>query len=665
MSSSVAASSRAQPTVELLFPPTWNCFGTPHLAPALLKASLESLGYPAVVRDVNQWVFDDFFCRRHVRRVIDELDFRILTCKDEGLEHGLLYQEMVVGRDLARFALPRIDRSRRRLSERGSSRDLAVFEFVSRAISALFFPTLWSVRQSSYETSLTHRSPTLVNALEMASMDDQNVFARYFRHTVLPRLSPDPQRIVGISVVCEGQLIPALTLARVLRRATPEVFIVLGGSEIPFLWEALPHAPGLFDLVDAVVAGPGEGPLHRIARSRAAGTSLLGIPNIRVRTDDGKVVGEWVESEKYSALPVPDFSDLRMQDYVPRVALPVRATPRCYWNRCSFCSRANARGVSYRSPQAEEVAFALQALVEGRRATHFDFVDETLPLSFLPRLADAIGARGLSITWQCLCRFDGELSFEELKRIRRSGCLYIRWGLESASPRVLRRMQKGTQLDRARRLLERSHAAGIWNHLFLIAGYPGETEEDFEATVNFVGATREAVDSIGLSGFLVERCSEVASHPERHHLRLVTEGTQEWFIKTLPVMQGGVSPVELARRKRRLHETLIGTHISANHLNPLPYSTLLHWLVQDGKDKVRRRQQRVVRRWLEHCRSLQGPTRSVRLSASVWLGEPNRIGLDGLLYSFRTAILPNSHTFLLIEKELVDALTRPHGIPLD
>ncbi len=63
-------------------------------------------------------------------------------------------------------------------------------------------------------------------------------------------------------------------------------------------------------------------------------------------------------------------------------------------------------------------------------------------------------------------------------------------------------MVKGTEVEHMSRILHDSTAAGIWNHTFFFFGFPGETIEDAQATVNFLYAHKDAYSFGGIGHVL-------------------------------------------------------------------------------------------------------------------------------------------------------------------
>jgi hypothetical protein len=85
------------------------------------------------------------------------------------------------------------------------------------------------------------------------------------------------------------------------------------------------------------------------------------------------------------------------------------------------------------------------------------------------------------------------------------------------------RMVKGTHLEVIRRILPASTAAGIWNHTFFFFGFPGETLEDAQETVNFLYEQADYINSAALGTFFLERYAPALAHPEAFGITRVIE----------------------------------------------------------------------------------------------------------------------------------------------
>ena len=158
----------------------------------------------------------------------------------------------------------------------------------------------------------------------------------------------------------------------------------------------------------------------------------------------------------------------------------------------------------------------MKALTEKWGARRFFFCDEAVSPRVLKKLPALLLEQGAAYDWTGAARFEPSLDAVTLQRLARSGCRMLMFGLESASPRVLERMDKGISLDVARRILREGAEAGIWNHIFFFFGFPGETAEEAQETLRFFRENSAHIHSICSGTFMLERHSRVAADPQRY-----------------------------------------------------------------------------------------------------------------------------------------------------
>jgi radical SAM superfamily enzyme YgiQ (UPF0313 family) len=119
--------------------------------------------------------------------------------------------------------------------------------------------------------------------------------------------------------------------------------------------------------------------------------------------------------------------------------------------------------------------------------THFQFADELLMASEArtAEVCEAILNADLRIKWDC----NGRLNFAKpdlLALMRRAGCEYVNYGIESLNQTRLNEMGKGLTVDRIHDGVEATLAAGLSPGLNLLWGFPGDTREDLDRAVNFL-----------------------------------------------------------------------------------------------------------------------------------------------------------------------------------
>jgi radical SAM superfamily enzyme YgiQ (UPF0313 family) len=112
--------------------------------------------------------------------------------------------------------------------------------------------------------------------------------------------------------------------------------------------------------------------------------------------------------------------------------------------------------------------------------------------------------------------------------MRKAGCVYLGFGLESASPGMLRKMHKRVDLYEVANILKETVSNNIHAHLFLIAGYPGETGSDFQMTLDFLRANRDWISSISVSKFALLEGSIMFSRPDRYNITVKSIEGRYW-----------------------------------------------------------------------------------------------------------------------------------------
>jgi radical SAM superfamily enzyme YgiQ (UPF0313 family) len=163
--------------------------------------------------------------------------------------------------------------------------------------------------------------------------------------------------------------------------------------------------------------------------------------------------------------------------------LPVLSSRGCRWH-CSFCYRMRP-GFHERSIEAiiDEVKF-LHDIIQ---INHFQFSDELLMSSEkrTEAICQAILELPFKIKWDC----NGRLNFAKaslLSLMRKSGCEYVNYGIESLNQDLLNHMHKGLTLDQIESGVVESLKSGLSPGLNLIWGFPGDSLENLTKAVQFI-----------------------------------------------------------------------------------------------------------------------------------------------------------------------------------
>ncbi|MFH0861890.1 MAG: radical SAM protein [Candidatus Altiarchaeota archaeon] len=158
---------------------------------------------------------------------------------------------------------------------------------------------------------------------------------------------------------------------------------------------------------------------------------------------------------------------------------PYRCT-FCSWPQMLYSNKVRFRGVKRVLDEMQEVIAK-----HGLREIFFDDHTFTCDRQWLMDFCSGIKERGIRVVWSCNGRVDN-VDLELLKTMKSSGCRLIKFGVESASPKTLERIQKGYTVEQVRAGFKAAKEAGIMRHGTVMIGYPWENREDMRKTIEFV-----------------------------------------------------------------------------------------------------------------------------------------------------------------------------------
>jgi anaerobic magnesium-protoporphyrin IX monomethyl ester cyclase len=505
--------------VMLLFPPNWTP-SMPHLALPTLTAYLRRAGIEVIQRDLNAEVFDHILTQAHLAEVLDRL------ARLRPRLGGPPPVELTWARGNGVRLMVAVEGAKATIRSEAfydGDRSLPAFETVLGALrlaSLPYYPA--TLELQTYNPAYRPDSSRAI----LRAVDDRerNMFVDLFEELVLPDLIREDPDVVGISIPCVNQIIAAMTLARLVKRAGLRAHVTIGGPMVSIWREQLPQVPAMFDLFDSAVVFDGEEPLLQLCGRLAQGESLDSVPNLIFRAGSEIRTTLRQEPAKIAEVPAPDFTGLPLDRYLaPELALPLAMARGCYFGKCAFCNVGYGEAEAFSQLRSEPLLDQMLTLGERYHSRRIFFVDEAMPPRLMRAIAPRLSDLGVPLRWGGCMRFERTLNRDFLELSARGGCSMILFGLETASERMMEHMVKGTRLDNVRRILEESHAAGIWNHTFFFFGFPGETLDDAQETVNFVYENGDRINSASMGTFLLERYAPAHTFPKAFGITRVVE----------------------------------------------------------------------------------------------------------------------------------------------
>jgi radical SAM superfamily enzyme YgiQ (UPF0313 family) len=307
---------------------------------------------------------------------------------------------------------------------------------------------------------------------------------------LLRRERPD---LVGVSAFTFNRH-EAMRVAALARAANPGCLVVAGGPHATHMPE---HLLENYPCLDLVVRGEGEETFLAIAREAAAGRLRTGMappPHLSgVTGRDGGAVRATPDRpvlQDLDRLPHPS-EDPRTLGIDAESQFEFIITSRGCPAACTFCSSPEFWGRALRFRSAAHMLDEVRLLRERHGVVYLSVRDDTFTanrgrvLDFCRGLVEA----RLDLLWDCQSRVN-IVDEERLVWMRRAGCTHIQYGVESGSPRMLERLNKGIRLDEIRRAAALTRRVGLGLSVYLITGIPGETDADLESTVRLIEEIR-------------------------------------------------------------------------------------------------------------------------------------------------------------------------------
>lgn len=404
----------------------------------------------------------------------------------------------------------------------------------------------------------------------------RNDFLDSFADRLLAGKDIEPAQVVGISAGGDFSFLEmqsAVVIGAHIKRHYGKP-IVLGGNNLDYLMQFHDAFHSWWSAVithfDAAVTGPGEDVfvdlVGKLARERTQ------LPMARPAPSPGvaRLLGDTVLRAPDAAhrILAPDFDGLRLDDYHNFVRDRPTASPRKQeademWNRMQLyqfpaylswlANETNAQqagqGVSgrlvmpyvfnYNCPY--NCAFCTESLerVKLVHATVDDIVEDMAGLAgkyqtpyfylfnnyfnlvngFVEEFASRVILNGVQLHWSDCARFNS-LTYERLALMAESGCRKLTFGLETASTKMLKIIDKRVKLAEAERVLGWCKEVGIWADLEIITGLPHEDEDTFAETTDFLERNAANINYFNVNRYFVAPKSLMGAKPEAYGMTL-------------------------------------------------------------------------------------------------------------------------------------------------
>jgi radical SAM superfamily enzyme YgiQ (UPF0313 family) len=390
-----------------------------------------------------------------------------------------------------------------------------------------------------YAESLAQSQPTF-EPLAEALAAPLNLVDRTLRDLALEAVARHAPDLVLVSVPFPGNVYAAFRIAQAIKAQHPRIVTALGGGFVNTELRELSE-PRVFDYFDYVTLDDGERPLLALLEHlREQGKTQRGEERL-VRTfvrcgDAVRYIDAGEPDIPYAEAGTPTWDGLPLDRYLSILDLlnpmhrlwsdgrwnKLTVAHGCYWKKCSFCDVSLDYISRYDALAAATLVDRIEAIIAETGQTGFHFVDEAAPPKALKAMAEELHRRNRAISWWGNIRFEKSFTPALCRQLADSGCIAVSGGLEVASDRLLKLMQKGVSVEQVARVTHAFSDAGILVHAYLMYGFPTQTLHDTVDALEYVRQLFAAgcIQSGFFHRFVCTVHSPVGQHPEEYGVAL-------------------------------------------------------------------------------------------------------------------------------------------------
>jgi len=300
--------------------------------------------------------------------------------------------------------------------------------------------------------------------------------------------------IVGIQCMYTAYANDAYDVAKIVKEINNKALVVMGGAHASSCPESVLEC--LY--VDIVVIGEGEEAFIKIVERHKNGQSVSDIQGTAVRLDSRFFINpSRPYIEDIDTIPFPARHLLPLERYIEKVKKSISnmrpstfvITSRgCPYN-CRFCSIKSVWGRSWRYHSPKRVVEEIEYVVKEYRVREIHFIDDNVSAKIdrLIAICDELIGRKIDIKWATPNGIAiWTLNRTALDKMKKSGCYRLTFGIETGCEKTQEYIRKQhASFGKMNEIINYANKLGIWTIATFIIGFPNETKEDVEKTIQF------------------------------------------------------------------------------------------------------------------------------------------------------------------------------------
>ncbi len=309
----------------------------------------------------------------------------------------------------------------------------------------------------------------------------------------ISKFNPDA---IGISVMFTAFAKDAHEVARLAKEIFPRTPMIFGGAHVSIDPKGILKDRN----IDFAVYGEGEKTFINLLETLDKKKRPEGITGIAYRQGRKIIINPptpYMTDLNVLPLPARHLLDLKAYDsesdpFCMRHPLTSMITSRGCPGRCVYCSIHAIWGHTWRGRSAENVVDEIEHLVKKYGIREIHFLDDSMSVNKkrMNEICDEIIKRKINIRWATPNGIaHWTLDKPLLRKMKKAGCYRVTFGFESGNVDMRRWVGKPYDLKQAKEMTQYSNKIGLWTIATNILGFPYETRQQIQDTIDF------AVDS--------------------------------------------------------------------------------------------------------------------------------------------------------------------------
>ncbi len=536
--------------VILAFVPQWTPI-SPHFALPSLKGQLEGAGYSTEIIDYNIEFYNEILNEKYLSQALIEASENQPKILDEIKPY---FKE---GKDFSEYSfdvqnkMTKYSQVKRYMLSNATNLN-HIIKFAKNAVEAL------KNKESFFQPEVLIKSMSVIDqALEIASLPyypskvsldgytnpffkfnfetikffvfdkNTNIFIDYFEKKAM-EIKEKNVEYVGISINSSSQIVAGLTLAHMLKKYT-NAHINIGGNFFGRVADSILNNQEFFDLfAHSLLVEEGEKPVVDLADYIEGTIPIEEVSNL-IYPKNGKIhKNEKKEPLKLNQMKTLNLDGFDLSKYfTPSIIMPIQSSRGCYWGKCTFCDQGFGQNFNVKKIEKQTAEFI--ELKEKYGIENYEFIDECISPEYLKEMAQAICDNDIKINYFIDARIESTFSYEILKKASDSGLKMALWGVESGSDRIMELINKGIDVKNRLKILKQSSDADIWNFAFIFFGFPAETKEDAQKTIDLIVENKDIIHSYGRSVFTMGKHAKIMQDPEKYGIKKIIDTSDEYM----------------------------------------------------------------------------------------------------------------------------------------